>query len=182
MNCPDATFFSILDLLLDKPGLPQPGTISNGKEQCPQMQRFASPALLTKVWYEDVNYPNAFPGTPSIRHLVPCAVCEAVQRVTHVMIPAAVKCPSSEWTTEYKGFIMSSANIDKSNVKVTYHFSRTTFICVDENSKSFDSKPFTSYSGSPIFFTRVQCSGDGALGNCPPYKADKALSCVFCTK
>ena len=148
----------------------------------PKSPSKAHHSLLTKVWYEDINYPSAFPGTPSIRHLVPCAVCEAVQRVTHAMIPAAVKCPSSEWTTEYKGYIMSSANIDKSSVKLTDHFSRTTFICVDENSESFDSKPFTSYSGSPIFFTRVQCSGDGALGNCPPYKADKALSCVFCTK
>lgn len=139
-------------------------------------------SVLRRVWYEIQMTPNVFPK-PLHQHLVPCAVCEANQRITKLMMPAAVRCPTSDWTLEFKGYLMTIA--DTYNDKVTIianNYYKTTYECVDQESESLTSAPNTEWTGSPIYLSRAQCSGDGALGSCPPYQTDKALSCVVCTK
>ena len=126
--------------------------------------------VLTKVWYETQRNLNAFPN-PTFMHLAPCAVCESDQRVTKVMIPAAVRCPNSDWVLEYKGYVMSMADTHSdTKTVVTEDYYKTSYICVDQAEESLTSQP-GDWSGSPIYLARAQCSGAGALGSCPPYKS-----------
>ena len=103
------------------------------------------------------------------------------------MIPAKVSYPSDDWVLEYKGYIMSMADSHailpdgQSRFVIGEYFS-TSYVCVDQKVESLTSKPSADWSGSQIYLSRVQCTGAGALGNCQPYKAGKALSCVVCTK
>ena len=49
-------------------------------------------------------------GTGPFNHLqdqdVPCVVCYASTRVSYLMIPAKITCPTT-WTTEYQGYLMT---------------------------------------------------------------------------
>ena len=137
--------------------------------------------VLTRVWYETQENLNAFPN-PTFQHLAPCAVCESDQRVTKVMIPAAVRCPNSDWVLEYKGYVMSMVDTHTDGTFVKGEYFSTSYVCVDQKAESLTSKPNTDWSGSPLYLSRAQCTGAGALGSCPPYKSGKALSCVVCTK
>ena len=100
---------------------------------------------------------------------IPCAVCFSSNRSTHVMIPARIECPTS-WTREYYGYIMAEA------VKYGTRPS-TMYECVDHDP---DTLPDVGATGWPavLYLVEVVCEGIA----CPPYSAEKELTCVMCTK
>ena len=99
---------------------------------------------------------------------VPCAVCYASTRSTVLMVPARNLCPSSSWTLEYSGYLM------------TEHFNhhRSSFECVDKDAESI---PGTiSYThGARLYHVEASCSTEIPCG---PYEAQKELTCAVCTR
>ena len=67
-------------------------------------------------------------------HNIPCAVCYTGTRVTVMMIPAKIHCPSG-WTVEYTGFLMSEGSSD----------TRSNYECVDYDPQSVWTK-WTQYN------------------------------------
>ena len=100
-------------------------------------------------------------------HDAPCAVCHTESRGSHVMIPGRNVCPSG-WTLEYKGYIMSAHQS---------HRGKTQFICVDGDAESTTGSN-SNQNGALLYFAESQC---GSLP-CPPYGADKEITCAVCTK
>ena len=100
---------------------------------------------------------------------IPCAVCFSSNRSTKVMIPARIECPAS-WTREYYGYIMAEA------VK---HGSRhsTMYECVDHNAETLPDAGATGWPAA-LYLVEVVCESIA----CPPYSAEKELTCVMCTK
>ena len=100
---------------------------------------------------------------------IPCAVCFSSNRSTQVMIPARIECPAS-WTREYYGYIMAEA------VK---HGSRhsTMYECVDHDVETL---PQVGATGWPSDMHHVEAVCQSL--RCPPYSAEKELTCVMCTK
>lgn len=137
---------------------------------------------LRRVSYDIHFAPKMFGSASMNQHSIPCAVCETLQRVTKLMVPAMTRCPTADWTMEYRGYIMSAAEHFSSDefVKDVYH--STTYECIDEKAESLTGKPQSDFSGMSMFPVRGQCSGSGALASCPPYQEGKALSCVVCSK
>ena len=82
------------------------------------------------------------------------------------MIPAKLTCPTS-WTKEYSGFLMSSYDIRKSAM----------FECIDS---SFEAIPGSEAStdGGVLYHVEAVCNGL----SCPPYDAEKELTCIVCSK
>ena len=101
-------------------------------------------------------------------HRVPCAVCYTSTRGTVVMIPAQLTCPSS-WTREYYGYLMANYHGNQA---------RTVFECVDHSPQSVTGRT-TVTVGIVFYHTEVACN-DGL--QCPPYDAQKEVTCVVCTK
>ena len=100
---------------------------------------------------------------------VPCAVCYVATRSVSVMIPAKTQCPT-QWTLEYIGYLMAE-NIDIN--------SRTVYECVDKDPESVPGS--SGISGNPrveFVLTEPTCTGL----SCPPYDAEKELTCVVCTR
>ena len=99
-------------------------------------------------------------------HNIPCSVCYTSARVTALMIPAKTRCPSS-WTHEYTGYLM------------TGHVShrRSMFECIDKDPESVPGS-VGSVNGALFYHTEATCTGLP----CPPYDANKELTCVVCTK
>ena len=131
---------------------------------------------LRAVKYAHVDA-NVF-GKDLIKHRVPCAVCETNERVAQLMIPAETNCPSSDWSLEYRGFVMSEQeSSDRGS---------TSYICVDENPESLttnSAEVAEDWNGGFLYPVTVACSGRGNIYNCPPYRSDRsALSCVVCSK
>ena len=95
------------------------------------------------------------------------AVCYISTRATILTIPAKVNCPTN-WTMEYSGYLV--AGYYNRN-------GRTTYECVDSNPETI---PGTSGSGNEAILYHVEphC---GAL-SCPPYDAQKELTCVVCSR
>ena len=125
---------------------------------------------------------TTYRGFFNSNHKVPCAVCETQQRVTQLMIPAKTRCPSHDWTLEYQGYLVAQAEHNGGGddfFKQAYY--STLYECVDGNPESLTSKSYP-HVGSSIYLVNAQCSGRGALDNCPPYKQGTALSCVVCSK
>ena len=106
------------------------------------------------------------PFSAVYQHNAPCAVCYSSNRLASVMIPAKTQCPSG-WTLEYWGYLMSQH----------YTQYQSTFICVDH---SPDVVPGESANANPATLYHVEASCDGF--DCPPYDAEKELTCVVCTK
>ena len=101
-------------------------------------------------------------------HNVPCAVCYASTRETVVMIPAQITCPSS-WTREYYGYLMAEHH--------SIHHHRSTFECVDQSPQSVPGS-HANTNGALFYHVEVKCNGIP----CPPYDAQKEVTCVVCTK
>ena len=100
-------------------------------------------------------------------HNVPCAVCYTSTRETVVMIPARLTCPTS-WTREYYGYLMAD-----------YHgHYRTMFECVDQSPQSVPGSAVNT-NGALFYHTEVKCNYEIP---CPPYDAQKEVTCVVCTK
>ena len=97
-------------------------------------------------------------------HNVPCAVCFSSQHSSKLMIPA--------WTEEYEGYLMTERS-DHSNHKHTM-----VYECVDKNGEAV---PGEARNTNGALFSHV-----GAVCNvglpCPPYVANRPITCVVCTK
>ena len=100
-------------------------------------------------------------------HNVPCAVCFAATRDTVLKIPAKLTCPTN-WTLEYTGYLMSAYN---------NHY-RSTYECVDKDAESVPG--LDEWSGQSALFFHVEPNCAGL--SCPPYDAQKELTCVVCSR
>ena len=142
-----------------------------GNYQCmPDDPDYAAftPGVQDNSYMHGVEYEphNGGPLSAVHRHNAPCAVCYSSNRLASVMIPAKTQCPSG-WTLEYWGYLMSERR----------HHHTSTFECVDNNP---DVVPGETGSTYPGLFYHVEASCDGL--DCPPYDAEKELTCVVCTK
>ena len=105
-------------------------------------------------------------GSPLLDKPAPCAVCYVAGRSTILMVPARTQCPDG-WTTEYAGYLVSEANVDKN---------RSNYICWDE-------APEVAAGGfnknqTVIYPVEVKC---GTLP-CLDYISGRELTCVVCSK
>ena len=100
-------------------------------------------------------------------HNVPCAVCYASTRSTVLMVPARNSCPSSSWTLEYSGYIMTARDI--------YH--RSSFECVDKDAESIPGSS-SDINGALFYHVEATCTGIP----CSPYDPQKELTCAVCTR
>ena len=121
--------------------------------------------LGSKVTAVDYYDTSTTIGTTN-RHVVPCAVCVVNTRSMLRMIPARYTCPDG-WTREYRGYLMTEKNV---------HASPGTFECVDLDAEDGAYKTDHANKG---FFMHVEAHCN--LG-CPPYDANKELTCAVCTK
>ena len=101
-----------------------------------------------------------------LNHNVPCAVCHITTRVTLLMIPAKVNCPTN-WTTEYTGYLMTERH--------NHH--RSTYECVDKNPESVAGFTGGDNTNALLYHVEPQCNGF----SCPPYSSQKELTCVVCS-
>ena len=98
----------------------------------------------------------------------PCAVCYTSIRDTVLTIPAKLRCPAN-WTVEYSGYLMSAHhNVD----------GRTMYECVDGDPESVPGLDTTSRDTAVFRHVEPHCSGL----SCPPYDAEKELTCVVCSR
>jgi len=67
---------------------------------------------------------------------------------------------------------------------MTHHYNLahpTTYECVDAEPEHVRGMEANA-GGALFYFVKTDCSGLGTTGQCPPYEADKQLTCVVCTK
>ena len=100
-------------------------------------------------------------------HNVPCAVCYTATRDTVVMIPANLHC-STHWTVEYTGYLMGER----------YSHYRSTYECVDKDPESVPGLNAGSGDNALFYHVEPNCAGL----SCPPYDAQKELTCVVCSR
>ena len=124
-------------------------------------------AYLYGAEYETGGGGNNGPFRSFNEHNIPCAVCYTSARETVVMIPARITCPLS-WTKEFQGYLMAEHH--------GHH--RSTFQCVDQSPQSVPGS-IANINGALFYHAEVQC-GYGIP--CPPYDAQKEVTCVVCTK
>ena len=108
----------------------------------------------------------AGPNVNVNQHNVPCAVCFASARGSTLMIPAKTECPST-WTREYYGYLTAE--------RATHR--RSVFSCVDVAPETIGNSAGNT-NGALFYYVLTTCNGI----TCPPYGAERALSCVVCTK
>ena len=113
-------------------------------------------------------------GTSSLlRHLfqadMPCVLCSVSTRSKMIMIPARYECPS-DWNREYSGYLMSGA-------EHSGHVGSKSTICVDGESEAVP-RSETNTNPAIVYFMRAVCNGLP----CPPYEANKLLTCAVCTQ
>ena len=100
------------------------------------------------------------------QHNAPCAVC-CTSRSTHFMLPGKNTCPTT-WTMEYSGYLMTA-----------YHgHHRKTYECIDKDPESI---PGSANNTDGALFYHVEATCQWGLP-CPPYDAEKELTCAVCTK
>ena len=110
-------------------------------------------SFLTKAVLDDLSKPDIF-GSEMYRAQLPCAVCETKKRVSKFVFPAATKCPSSGWTLEYKGFLVSDYNMHAGgtiHMDGNRHF-RSTYECMDEHPVSTHPGVASGFSEGGITF------------------------------
>ena len=71
------------------------------------------------------------------------------------------------------GYVMTSYN--------NGYQDRTMFECVDSRPEYIHGQQADTQGGLLNFVT-VDCEGPGTTGHCPPYKANRAVTCAVCTK
>ena len=103
-------------------------------------------------------------------HNAPCAVCMAVSRCSLLMIPAKTQCPTN-WTTEYVGYLMSEPYGNRLP---------SEYECVDKDPESVPGLDAIGWHSGGGLFDHVEASCNGMA--CPPYEAEKELTCVVCTR
>ena len=112
-------------------------------------------------------YYHTFPSLSAVNsHNVPCALCYVSTRSVAVIIPAKTHCPTN-WTLEYTGYLMAESH---------NHY-RTMYECVDKNPESVPGSNGWSGARAGIYLVEPYCNGL----SCPPYDAEKELTCALCT-
>ena len=100
-------------------------------------------------------------------HNVPCVVCHSTLRESVLMIPARMSCPDT-WTLEYSGYLMT---------EYRGHGGRTSAECVDKDPETVPGE-VANTNGAMFHLIEATCNGL----QCPPYNAEKELTCAVCTK
>ena len=101
-------------------------------------------------------------------HNMPCVVCYTSSRVTVLMIPAKLTCPTN-WTTEYTGYITAS------------HYNnngRYLYECIDQAPESVPG--LNAWDSNNALYRHVEATCNSL--SCPPYDAEKEVTCVVCTR
>ena len=112
------------------------------------------------------------PGFSSLHdHNVPCAVCHSSQRSSKLMIPGRITCPQS-WTEEYTGYLMAERNHD-------HHRSNKVYECLD---KDIESVPGEEQNHDNVALIQLVSAVCNVGLPCPPYEANRPITCVVCTK
>ena len=101
-------------------------------------------------------------------HNMPCVVCYTSSRVTVLMIPAKLTCPTN-WTTEYTGYIMAT--------RYNYN-SQTLYECIDQAPESVPG--LNAWDSNSALYQHVEATCNSL--SCPPYDAEKEVMCVVCTR
>ena len=115
--------------------------------------------------YRGANAINS--GKRNIEHRnIPCSVCRVQMRSTATMVPAHNSCPGG-WIREYHGFVMAAQ----------WTYQKTNYICMDREMKTLPGHA-GDQSGNELFGIATQC---GVGLDCPPYQAEKPLTCAVCT-
>ena len=84
-----------------------------------------------------------------------------------MMIPAKTSCPTN-WTAEYTGYLMAAY----------YSHHRSTYECVDKDPESVPGLGAGISDNHWIYHVEPHWSGLP----CPPYDAEKELTCVVCSR
>ncbi|XP_073242966.1 uncharacterized protein [Porites lutea] len=137
----------------------------------PATPGFQPKASLFGVQYGQVDdlFPPIPGHKPNISYLgVPCAVCRAERRGSLMMIPARNVCPTSRWTREYIGYLMT----DMSNSTAP------DYICVDADATGVKLKHNERHSANS-FLTSVL--GKCGVLPCSSYEPNRDLTCTVCT-
>ena len=140
--------------------------------ETPQYKNYYSSIVVLPELY-GVEYDLGGGQTSPLKHLdqadMPCVLCSVSTRSKMIMIPARYECPS-DWNREYSGYLMSEAEHE-------HHPGRKSTICVDEASEAV---PGSGANTDPavVYFMRAVCNGLP----CPPYEANKLLTCAVCTQ
>ena len=121
-------------------------------------------SYVTGVEYQYVSLPSL---SSVNHHNVPCAVCYVANRSVSLMIPAKTQCPTL-WTLEYIGYLMTE--------RFNHH--RTMYECVDKDPESVPGLNAFSDPRATFHLVEPYCNGL----SCPPYNAEKELTCVVCTR
>ena len=101
-------------------------------------------------------------------HNIPCAVCYAPIRHTHLMIPAKLTCPPN-WTREYTGYLMAGYKGNSG---------RIAFECLDDQPESVSGLDGRDSSNALHHHVEVGCNSF----SCPPYATGKEVACAVCTR
>ena len=123
-----------------------------------------------QIWNHIAAASYWFDSLPSLSaanfHNVPCALCYVPTRSVAVMIPAKTQCPTN-WTLEYIGYLMS----EQYN-----HANNKMYECIDK-----DPELILGRGSDPrAYFELVEPYCNGL--SCPPYDAEKELTCAVCTR
>ena len=113
---------------------------------------------------------ETFRGSPlgdARDHNVPCAVCHVSARDAVLTISARRSCPDT-WTEEYDGYLMAGYRGGSG---------RQSAKCVDEDPEFLRGEA-PNTNGALFYHVEATCNGL----DCPPYDAQKELTCVVCTK
>lgn len=153
--------------------VPEWGSYNNGSQNA---------ALLYQTEYETSGY-----GVNQIKGVhdreMACAVCLTKKRGFMLMVPGRRTCYSG-WTTEYRGFLMSSHH---------GHNHATEWICVYENAQRTTIHNNGNQQGSLIYVTEMECTSHVACNSCPAqripqaggcarYAQNREIACSVCTK
>ena len=99
-------------------------------------------------------------------HNAPCAVCYVSTRVTVLMLPARLTCPTNR-TLEYNGYLVSER----------YLHHRSTFECIDKDPGSIPGS-HARIDPALFYYNEPTCNGLP----CPPYDTQKEITCALCSK
>lgn len=98
---------------------------------------------------------------------VPCAVCEAIDSVSIIMIPGKMNC-YDEWKMEYNGYLAAHSYANPA---------ATSYACIDKNPQ-FLPGGHVQYNEKVFGEVLTKC---GSLP-CPPYIEGYPVTCVVCSK
>ncbi|XP_076462957.1 short-chain collagen C4-like [Babylonia areolata] len=111
-------------------------------------------------------YGSEYEGISGLQNQeVPCSVCHTRNSST-IMVPGTMVCPSG-WARQYSGFLASNF----------WNYFATQFLCVDGSPEALSASNVDS-NGFLFYAVVSKC---GSLP-CPPYVADKVVTCVVCSK